>query len=115
MSATLFHNIAITFAARLVQEETDKTGFSHESVRKQEVFASKNTCATPFPIGGKRHHTNQSQNYMANHMIWLLRNRGKLWEGQRRKSDSDSDGDTYSDRDLRVEKLVTFSVFEVCS
>ena len=28
------------------------------------------------PIGGKRHHTNQSQNYMANHMIWLLRSRG---------------------------------------
>ena len=28
------------------------------------------------PIGGKRHHTNQSQNYMANHVIWLLGNRG---------------------------------------
>ena len=28
------------------------------------------------PIGGKRRHTNHSQNYMANHMIWLLGNRG---------------------------------------
>ena len=71
-----FANIAVTFAARLVQEEAIKTGFSHKSVRRQEVFASKKTCNTPFPIGRKRHHTNQSQNYMANHVIWLLRNRG---------------------------------------
>ena len=42
----------------------------------QEVFASNKNCATSFPIGEKRHHTNQSQNYMANHVIWLLRNRG---------------------------------------
>ena len=27
-------------------------------------------------IGGKRHHTNQPQNYMANHVYWLLRNKG---------------------------------------
>ena len=65
-----------------------------ESVHKQEVFASKKkTCATHFPISGKRHHTNQSQNYMANHVIWLLRNRGKLWEERQRKTDRDSDGD----------------------
>ena len=76
------------FAARLVQEEAVKTGFSHKSVRKQEVFASKKKCATPLPIGGKGHHTNQSQNYMANHVIGLLRNRGKLWEGWRRKINS---------------------------
>ena len=31
------------------------------------------------PIGGKWHHT--SQNYMAKHVMWLLGNRGKLWEG----------------------------------
>ena len=45
------------------------------------------------PIGGKRHHTNQSQNFMAKDVIWLLRNRVKFWEGWWRKSDSDSDGD----------------------
>ena len=28
------------------------------------------------PFGGKRHYTKQSQNDMANHVIWLLRNRG---------------------------------------
>ena len=67
-----FANIAATFALCLVQEETVKTGFCHESVQDQEVFASKKHV----PIGGKRHHTNQSQNYMANHVIWLLRNRG---------------------------------------
>ena len=38
-----FANIAVTFAAYLVQEETIEMGFSHESVRKQEVFASKKT------------------------------------------------------------------------
>ena len=44
------------------------------SVCEQEVFTSKKkNCSTPFPIGGKMHHTNQSQNYKANHMIRLLR------------------------------------------
>ena len=43
MSATFFANIAVTFAARLVQEEAIKTGCSRESVRKQEVFAGKKT------------------------------------------------------------------------
>ena len=82
---SFFTKITVTFAVRLVQEETVKTGFAHESVRKQEVFESKKkkTCATPFPFGGKRHHINQSHNYVANHVIWLLRNREKLWEGQR--------------------------------
>ena len=78
MSATLFlehcHHVCCTFGA---MGETVKMGFAHESVHKQEVFASKKKpCATHFPISGKRHHTNQSQNYMANHVIWLLRNRG---------------------------------------
>ena len=36
-----FSNTAVTFAQRLVQEEAVKTGFSHESVRKQEAFARK--------------------------------------------------------------------------
>ena len=44
------------------------------------------------PMSGKMHHTNQSQNYMANHVSWLLRNRGKLWEGRQRKSDCSSGG-----------------------
>ena len=38
-----FANTAVTFVARLVQEETIKIGFSCESVRKQEVFASRKT------------------------------------------------------------------------
>ena len=89
------------FAVCLVQEETIKMGFFHKSVHKQEVSASrKKNCATPFPIGGKRHHTNQSQNYMANHVIWLLRDREKLWEGWRWKSDSDSDSDRDNDREF---------------
>ena len=33
------------FAVHLVQEETIKTGFSHESVCKQEVCASKVTLS----------------------------------------------------------------------
>ena len=94
-SELMINNVRHVFAACLVQEETIKTGFRHEIVRKQEVFVSnKTTCSTPFPIGGKRHHTNQSQNDMANHVIWLLRNRWKLREGRRRKSDSDGDRET---------------------
>ena len=38
-----FANIAVMFAARLVREEAIKMGCSHESVRKQEVFASEKT------------------------------------------------------------------------
>ena len=42
-------NIAVTFAARLLQEETIKTGFSHESICKLDVFASKKkTVLLPF-------------------------------------------------------------------
>ena len=38
---------------------------------------------------------------------------GKLWEGQRRKSDSDSDGDRerQGQQVLRVERFVPFSMF----
>ena len=52
------------------------------SVSTKCLQAKKTTCATPFPIGGKRHHTNQLQSDTANHVIWLRRNRGKLWEGR---------------------------------
>ena len=48
---SFFTNITVTFAVRLVQEETVKTGFAHESVRKQEVFESKKkkkTVLLPF-------------------------------------------------------------------
>ena len=31
-------------------------------------------------------------------VIWLLKYRGKLWEGRQQKNDSDSDGDKDSDR-----------------
>ena len=83
------------FATHLAWGEAIKTGFSHESVCKQEVFASKKHI----PIGGKQPHTSQSQNYMANLVIWLLRNRWKLWEGRRQNSDGDSDSDRDSNRD----------------
>ena len=43
MSARFFANITVTFATRLVPGETIKIGFSHESVRKQEVFAWEKT------------------------------------------------------------------------
>ena len=74
------------FALCLVQEEMVKTGFC-----LKKVFASRKCLQARkhVPIGG----TNQSQNHMAKHIIWLLRNRGKLWEGRRRKSDSSSAGD----------------------
>ena len=39
------HMFSLTFPSRLVQEEAIKTGCSRESVRKQEVFASKKTCS----------------------------------------------------------------------
>ena len=45
-----------------------------ESIHKQYVFASKKK--THDPVSVKTHHTNQSHNYMAKHVIWLLRNRG---------------------------------------
>ena len=64
------------FAAHLVQEEMLETVFSHETVRKQEVFAGKKKHV---PIDGKRHHANQSQKYMAKQVIWSLRKRGELW------------------------------------
>ena len=54
-----------------------QTGYSKEGVHKQEVLASKKTyekCTT-------------STNHK---IIWLLRMRRKLWEGQQRKRDSDS-------------------------
>ena len=51
------------------------------------------------PIGGKRHHTNQSQNYMANHVIWLLSNR-EFVGGTAMKSDSDGDRDKDSDSEF---------------
>ena len=41
---------------------------------------------THVPIGGKRHHTNQSRDLDTEEQ-------GKLWEGRRWKSDSDTDGD----------------------
>ena len=49
------------------------------------------------PIGEKRHHTNQSQNYMARDLV--AGEQGKLWEGRQRKRDSSSDGDRDSGRD----------------
>ena len=90
-------NIAVTFAFCLVQQETVKNKLLSQSVRKQGVFASKKHV----PIGGKRHHTNQSQNYMAKHMIWLLRNREK----------SDSSSDVVVIETASFESFVTFSMF----
>ena len=42
-----FANIAVMFAAHLVQDEAIKTGCSRESVRKHEVFTSKRARSTP--------------------------------------------------------------------
>ena len=67
----LFANIVVTFVAHLVQEEAIKNRLFSQKCLQAIVFASK-----PFPIGGKRHHTNQSQDDMAKHVIRLLRNRG---------------------------------------
>ena len=39
---------------RLVQEETVKTGFSHESVQKQDVFAGKKTLCYSFSYWWKK-------------------------------------------------------------
>ena len=58
------------------------------------------------PIGGKRHHINQSQNYMANHVIWLLRNRGSCGrDGGKRVTAAVTE----------TVRFVTYSVFEVYS
>ena len=51
------------------------------------------------------HVTNLRKKYMANHVIWLLRNRGKLWEGRRWKSDGDSGGDRDNDNDSEFWEL----------
>ena len=80
-----FANIIVMFAACFVQEEMLETGFSQESVHTQEVFASKNTCS----YWWKKAPHHQWQNYIANYLIWLLRNRQKRW----RKIDSSSYGD----------------------
>ena len=86
MCAALFAGIAVTFAARFVQEEAKKN-------KKKRAFL----MTVYVPVCVKRHHAKQSQNYSANLLIWLLGNRGKLWEGRLRKSDSDSDGDRESE------------------
>ena len=41
MSATLFANIAVTFALCLVQEETVQTGFCHKSVQTASVVVEE--------------------------------------------------------------------------
>ena len=46
-----------------------KQAFLTKVSASRKCLKAKKTCDNPFPIGGKRHHTNQSQNYMANHMI----------------------------------------------
>ena len=81
MSAMLFHeHVCCAFGAG----RDDNDGLLSRKWQARSVCKQKKTCATPFPIGGKRHHSNQSQNYMAIHVIWLLRNRAKLWEGGKR-------------------------------
>ena len=88
------HAFSQILPSRLVQEETIETGFSHKSVRKQEVFACKKTLSYWWKKAPHQPITKLWQN-----TFQLLRNRGKLWEGRRRKSDSDSVGDRDSDRD----------------
>ena len=63
----------------------------------RKCLQAKKPVLLPFLLVEKS--TTPTQTYMANYVIWLLRNRGKLWEGWWRKSDSDSDGDRDNDRD----------------
>ena len=97
MFTTLFREHCRHICCAFVGGRDGRNWLPYKSVRKQETFARKKTCATPFTIGRNRHHTNQSQNYMANHVIWLLRNRGKFWEGRWRNSDGDGDNDSDSE------------------
>ena len=104
-----FANIAVMFAACLVQEE----------MIKNRLFCVCKQKKKHVPTGGKRHHTNQSQNYMAKQVIWLLRKRQKFREGQQWKSDSNSDGDRDSKfwelRDLWHLACLECIVSVVCS
>ena len=61
-------------------------GFSHKSVRKQEVFASRKNLWHPLSY-------------------WWKKAPKRLWEGRRRKSDNDSDDDRDSDRDSEFWEL----------
>ena len=49
------------------------------------------------PLGGKRYYTNQSKNYGKTRDL-VAEEQGKLWEGQRQKSDSSNDGDRDTDK-----------------
>ena len=65
MSA-FFTNIAVTFALCLVQEETVKNWLlSQKCPQAGSVCKQKKQKTKHVPIGGKRHHHNQVQNYMA--------------------------------------------------
>ena len=82
------------FALCLVQEETVKTGFCHESVRKQEVFASKTTHTYWWK---KAPHQPITKLYGKTRDL-VAEEQGKLWEGQWRKSDGSSDGERDRDK-----------------
>ena len=84
------------FALCLVQEETIKTGFCHESVRKQEVFASKKTH-----YWWKRAPHQPITKLYGKTCDLVAEEQEKSWEGRWRKSDSSSDGDTDRIRDSK--------------
>ena len=74
-----------------------KTGFCHESVCNQEVFASKKTRSYRWK---KAPHDPITKLYGKPHDL-VVGEQGKLWEGQQRKIDSSSDGDRDNDRDSK--------------
>ena len=82
---TFFRNIAITFAMCLVQEEMVKTGFCHESVRKQEVFGKTRSYWWK-----KAPHQPITKLYGKPHDL-VAEDQGTLCEGRRWKSDSNRD------------------------
>ena len=67
------------------------------------------------PIGGKGHHMTQSQNYMANHMIWLLGNRGSCGRDSSGKLTAVVMVTETKTETASFERFVTYSVFGLYS
>ena len=64
-------------------EGNSKNGLFSGKCPQSGSALKQKTRDTLFPIGGKMHHINYSQNFMA-----MLGKRRKLWEEQQRKKDS---------------------------
>ena len=64
------------------------------------------------PIDGKRHHTNQSQSYIANYVMWLLRNRGSIGRDSGERLTA---AVTVIETAIEITRFVTFSLCGVYS